>query len=424
MPAWQQPCGLLLCLASGYILSVKYFSDCHFHTLSLSDPDFPALLSSLSGPSGKLLDKLTSDYLLTPELFKEDNLQKTLENTLNAICRPVGESLLLMEEDLKGSYGGKSFIQHGRFRLRDMEFDKILLVPLVLDFTACPGREQRTYYPAYSKDRLTISAQAALEGIHHYYSQAPDGLFEFYPFLGLNTRAHSMEALQDFLDKHINTSHEMHPDHTVPDKPFYGIKLYPPLGFHPWPEDKEEREKCCYLYEFCSYYQIPMITHTDDQGFRGVGLEEAWAATSPETWKKALEHYPGLIIDFAHFGKQYALRSKSGAESLARRYRGLPDSPWLYSILALMDEYPGVYADLSFSGAERSFYQELYALLMEKESPVITRILFGTDFPVSLLKCSSYSSCFSVWEDSPFSDGEIEEIAGANALRFLGFADR
>ena len=403
---------------------MRCFSDCHFHAITLKDPDFLALLDSLYDAEGReLLSNLTSDYILTGKLFKDGNFRKTLSNVLTVFSRSIAESFLIMEKDLEGCFSDKRFIYAGKFHFRSQEYDKILMLPLVIDFSDNPMTQSHAYYRLSPKERLTVYADETIQGIRQYYESSPEGLFEFYPFLGINPAYHSMEYLVDILDKHINISHSAHPWHTVPDKPFYGIKLYPPLGFNPLPEDKEEQEKVFYLYEYCSYYKIPLVTHCDDQGFRGVQTGKAWEYTSPGTWGKVLERYPGLVIDFAHFGKQYALTSLAGPEGAARRIRRLPDSPWFYKILSLMEEYPGVYADLSFSGSERSFHRELYAALQERDSSeLMKRILFGSDFPVSLFKSESYSSYFSTWESAPFSDEEVEEIANSNALRFLGLS--
>ena len=404
---------------------MKYFSDCHFHALTLAEPNFPALASSLDDTAGNLLlANLTSDYIVTGKLFKDDNLLRTISNTLSVLDRSIGESFLVMEEDLKGSFSrdGRRFLEGGKLHFKGEEYDRVLMLPLVIDFSDSPQKELQTHYSLPPKERLTAYAEATLEGIRTYYKASPDGLFEFYPFIGINPAFHSLEYLVDLLDKYVNTSHREHERHTVPDKPFYGIKLYPPLGFDPWPDEKEEREKALYLYEFCSYYKTPIVTHTDDQGFRGVQAEKAWKYTDPLTWEHVLQRYPSLKIDFAHFGKQYALASLGRPESIAWRRRDLPDSPWFHTITRLMAEYPGVYADLSFSGSEADFYTELWAYLREEDRPELwDRILFGSDFPVNLLKVEAYSEYLTLWEDSPFTAEETDRIAQANALRFLGF---
>ena len=279
------------------------------------------------------------------------------------------------------------------------------------------------YYRSIAEDRINAYAEATVNGMRDYYSRHPDGLFEFYPFAGINPKVHSLYFLEDFLSRYINTSHRMHDDHQIDEKPFYGIKVYPPLGFEPWPDDEETREKHELLYSFCEKHDIPIITHADDQGIRSVTAEKAWQFTDPASWRIVLEHHPGLKIDFAHFGKQYAIRNK-GLSSIAMRLMRLPDSPWFLTIASLMEDFPNVYADLSFSGCAPSFYKELYDYIdVMDEDPrerFLRRILFGSDFAVNLLKVESYTEYYSIFESSPFDDDTILSFASSNPLSFLG----
>ena len=116
---------------------------------------------------------------------------------------------------------------------------------------------------------------------------------------------------------------------SVEKSPFAGIKLYPPMGFDPWPDDEAEREKVEILYSFCEKKKIPIITHCDDGGFRVLSLENSWRQTSPSRYRPALEKYPGLMIDFAHLGNQYSMP-----------LRMTPVTEWRDQIFSLMAEYP------------------------------------------------------------------------------------
>ncbi len=416
---------------------MKYFSDCHFHVMTMNDPNFASFLSSLyDSAAGILSANAAPQYILTPQMMKGDTFLKTLTNTLSAFSRPVGETLGMMEDDLMGSFTSERkkeyapllpFINNGKFHFRGMEAEKMLMVPLLMDFSEDQTVLDRIYYTYRAEDRITPYIEEMLKGMNWYYEKHPEGLFEFYPFAGIDPRLHSMQFLQAFLEKYINVSHRFHRDHVIEEKPCYGIKLYPPLGFKPWPEDKETLRKHRYLYEFCEANSIPIITHCDDQGFRGVSAETAWDDTDPESWRTVLENYPELIIDFAHFGKQYAIVQRSNMQSISARLRHHPDSPWFYSIISLMLEYSNVYADLSFSGCSQEFYRELATYLSdqdkEKRERIINRILFGSDFSVNLLKVESYTEYISIFEHSPFTDEEIERIAEKNALSFLGLSE-
>ena len=270
--------------------------------MTISEPDFASFLNSFYDSTAGILSANTAtNYIITPQMLRGTALVDTLQNTLAAFEQPIGKTLIMMEDDLCGMFQPKAnkehlplapFINDGKLHIRGMEAEKMLMLPLIMDFTKSQSDSDRIYYPSRSEDKLIPYLNATLKGINEYYKERPDGLFEFYPFLGIATEKHSMEYIERILDENINTSHEMHAPHTIPDKPCYGIKIYPPLGFQPWPDNRKELEKNRYLYAFCEKHRIPIITHTDDQGFRGVSADDAWAYTDPEAWRTVLENYP------------------------------------------------------------------------------------------------------------------------------------
>ncbi len=54
---------------------------------------------------------------------------------------------------------------------------------------------------------------------------------------------------------------------TIANNIFAGIKLYPPLGFEPWPNNSEELTKVELLYDTCIKQNIPVIPHCSTGGF-------------------------------------------------------------------------------------------------------------------------------------------------------------
>lgn len=415
-------------------ITMKYFADCHFHVMTMKEPNFAAFINSLySSPQELLSANATASYIITPKSLVGENLMNTVQNTLAAFSRPIGETMEMMENDLKGGFRTDTkreyepdipYISNGKLTIKGKTYDKMLMFPLVMDFSQGNTREEQ-YYKLPSEDKLTPYLEATVEGIKEYYKRNPDGIFEFYPFAGINPKMHTLEFLEDFLSKYINTSHRMHKLHTIPQKPFYGIKIYPPLDFNPWPEDGETLEKHKLLYSFCEKNRIPIITHCDDQGFRGVQASIAWKYTDPATWRTVLENYPGLVIDFAHFGKQYAYSSNKDIRSLQAKAKGYPYSPWFRSIISLIDEFDNVYSDLSFTGTYPDFYTRLHnyisSLPEDKKEKAMQRILFGSDFSVNLLKVESYTEYFSIFERAEFSEEDSELFASINPISFLSF---
>ena len=401
--------------------------------MTMNEPNFASFLNSFyDSASGIISANAATNYIITPQKMRGNNFLNMLTNALTAFSRPIGETLCVMEDDLAGLYTSDRkheyepllpYIHDGKFHFRGMEADKIIMIPLLMDFSQDRKILDKIYYPYNAEDKITPYAEATIKGIEEYYKAHPDGLFEFYPFIGIDPKLHTGEFMENLFDRYLNLSHKFHKPHEIPIKPCYGVKVYPPLGFKPWPNDKETLEKHRWLYSFCERNRIPIITHSDDQGFRGTGAEEAWANTDPAAWRTVLENYPSLIIDVAHFGKQYAIATRSNVQSISARLRKHPDSPWFYSIISLMMDFENVYADVSFSGCSDDFYTELLNYLKDqdeaKRERIISRILFGSDFSVNLFKVESYTEYFSIFENSGFTDEDIERIAEKNTLKFL-----
>ena len=412
---------------------MKYFCDCHFHVMTLKEPNFASFVNSFyASPQEIIAGNTAEDYIFTPKLLKGDALLNLITNALTTFERPIGETFCLMEDDLMGKFSSPNkakyapevpFIENNKLKIRGEEYEKMLMIPLLMDFSQNQRELDDIYYTFPAEDKITPYIHETIAGMKHYYKKRPEGLFEFYPFVGINPKLHSFEFLKELLDKYVNTSHMYHKDHEVPEKPFYGIKVYPPLGFNPWPNDSETLKKHRYLYEFCESYDIPIITHCDDQGFRGVSTKEAWRFTDPSSWRTVLENYPKLKLDLAHFGRQYAFTADRNLASLGARRRNLPSSPWFRSAAELMLEFDGVYSDLSFSGCQYDFYTKLnnYIETLEGEAKekFLSRILFGSDFSINLLKVESYTQYYSILSNSRLCDEYVKRFTEENIKTFL-----
>ena len=105
----------------------------------------------------------------------------------------------------------------------------------------------------------------------------------------------------------------------------------------------------------------------------------------------------------------------------------VPDSPWFYEVVDLMQNYPNIYADFSFSGTNSDFYLQLYnyvkTLEDAKAETVLDRSIFGSDFNVHLLKVESYNSYYRMFEQSPFSDDEVHSFVQTNPMQFMGIVE-
>jgi len=141
--------------------------------------------------------------------------------------------------------------------------------------------------------------------------------------------------------------------------PFFGIKLYPRLGYTP----ADIETNCPGLFEWCRDNDIPITVHCSMTGFPPVPGWGYGDFGSPEKWRKILARYPELRIDFAHFG-----RNGDG---------------WAETIVELMNaKGSNVFTDLACytDDDDLSGVRELLAV-----NPVLKeRLMFGTDFNVML----------------------------------------
>jgi hypothetical protein len=206
---------------------------------------------------------------------------------------------------------------------------------------------------------------------------------------------------------------------------FSGIKVYPPLGFDPYP--KEEDFDICvnthYLYDYCVKKNIPLTTHCSDGGF--VIMDERWSRerANPEYWAGVLHFYPKLKLNFGHFGVQH----RSTRHGWGRWNKTIID-------LILNDDFPNVYSDISDLGATHKEYDFLGKAIREAirervnernsekdlYRKLYSHLLFGTDFMVNLFNTESYLAYLNTWEETGiFEQADKVSLASENAHRFL-----
>ncbi|MGH0051963.1 MAG: amidohydrolase family protein [Sphaerochaetaceae bacterium] len=410
---------------------MNYFFDQHFHVMNIVHPNLLSFFYSLQGGIGDLVTSgtLSPSYILTNKNRKSSALLNRITNTLTTFEQTIGETLVMMEDDLRGVFSSHDeeafrpelpYIREGKMHMRSHTYDKMAMCPLLMDFSSNKIRNDSLYYPAPNEQKILDYVKDTLEGFAYYREHHPDGLFEFFPFLGINPQVHSSDFIEELLNTYMFTDTQQEGE----QRQFYGIKFYPPLGYDPWPSDQEQRDKVIMIYEFCTNHDIPIMTHCDDQGFRGVPSKVAWKYTAPTTYKPVLARYPTLRIDFAHYGWQYNQLQKNPLSLISGLTSKVPDSPWFYDLIELMQLYPNVYADVSFSGTNPDFYLQLSNYLKslddeEKQQIILSRSLFGTDFSVNLVKVESYTSYYRIFEQSPFTDEEIHAMVQTNPLRFM-----
>ncbi len=149
--------------------------------------------------------------------------------------------------------------------------------------------------------------------------------------------------------------------------PFYGVKLYPRLGYLPDDIDKS-------LLDFCVENDTPMVSHSSPGGFPLWPWAWPWDNYGdPKNWESVCKTYAGkgkaggLRLDVAHFGGD--------------------DQAWRASTARLISESrsygPAIFSDVScFTKLDRL---NAVRSLMDADASLRGRVLFGTDFDVMLL---------------------------------------
>ncbi len=184
---------------------------------------------------------------------------------------------------------------------------------------------------------------------------------------------------------------------------FAGIKLYPSLGFDPWPSTPYQKQKVKYLYAICQCRQIPITVHCSDGGFIGTrDRAEAMRLVTPEKWVEVLKEYPNLRLNLAHLGRQ-----DHGTD-------------WQEVVLDLLARYPNVYTDFACRAFKLDFYEWLKELV-GRYPHAKARLLFGSDFMINLLETESYADYYRPFLDAEnaFSAEDRHQFFNGNPTRFL-----
>ena len=176
------------------------------HAMNLMHPSFSSFIDSVSESFSDFVASgaLSPGYILSPQLRGQQGLITAL-NMFNIFDRPIGEIFATMEEDLSGSfksheyigirdkekanfrYPEAPYIHDSTFTFRSRSYDTYALIPLVMDFSTHSSDEHsKSYYTAESSEKILGYIEDTIEAIRWYRSVRPQGMLEFYPFLGIN----------------------------------------------------------------------------------------------------------------------------------------------------------------------------------------------------------------------------------------------
>lgn len=243
----------------------------------------------------------------------------------------------------------------------------------------------------------------------------------FFPFLGVDPRHLSGQALADWADSYF-TKGFSHEGNIYPY--FYGIKLYPALGFFPFDPRLTE------LYAYAQEHNIPIMTHCTRGGSQYIGAAieslippqpdfliptppnnnatnakasiikrinsyytKGWIQNSklgdndlacdlfshPENYIPILEAFPKLKICLAHLGGSGEVKPVN--EDL-KEIREIDPVSWFQRICDMMSQYENLYTDISYtlSDLDQDDILDEVANKLLANKNLASRVLFGTDF--------------------------------------------
>lgn len=242
--------------------------------------------------------------------------------------------------------------------------DNIISTGLLMDLaTGWETDKIKKSYPEQVKEMGELSAQRPV-----------------LPFLFVDPRRYGLEDSSEELYHLFKQAFENK------DNPYFGVKIYPCLGYHPndfrlWP-----------IYKLCVEYDIPVLSHcggeivTTDRKkimvfdgkieipITGKNRKEVgYQLNDPGLWIPVLEQFKTLKLNIAHFGASGAwLDNKK--KKLKRKF----PQHRKQTILDMVVKYENVYTDLSYSFADKKLIEPLKELM--KTEKYRKKILFGTDF--------------------------------------------
>ena len=294
--------------------------------------------------------------------------------------------------------------------------------------------------------------------IQRYYGQ------HVVNFLGIDPRHKSGEDLviwsRRYFEGGLNTAGGVRPF-------FSGIKLYPALGFFPFDN------RLLDMYAYAEKYHLPVISHCTRVGNQYIGsaieqlvprdisvvfpasdypaiqsvklnlqeridlyYQNKWIKNNgkgnndkacdlfghPLNYVPILETFPQLKICLAHMGGATEL-VKGKEDAYLKQVREEDPLLWGEHIIRLMQQYPNLYTDISYTLNElnrEEVFNAITKLFITRDrfdQPLYKRVLFGTDFFMteqenneSVLFQLAYNKLSPYWE----------HLTRINPAKFLG----
>ncbi|ODS30656.1 MAG: amidohydrolase [Candidatus Scalindua rubra] len=209
---------------------------------------------------------------------------------------------------------------------------------------------------------------------------------------------------------------------------FWGVKIYPPLGY--LPNNSFLRP----LYKYCEAKEIPITAHClyggfysaqDVPGDKRKSPKKSvyyWGMANPLNWKPVLDRYPNLKLNLAHFGGDIFGKKKLFFKD---RDQIRIEKEWRKTIVSYLKQYNNAYADLAYIEAmfcdPDNYFKRLKKYSLNNK--IWKKILYGTDWWANRTLCSEseHLETFSgLAKKHKIRDDQISCLLRNNAVEFLG----
>lgn len=266
----------------------------------------------------------------------------------------------------------------------------ILITPLIIDFDSVKEDEDNF-------SNLEAQTKRLIDAIDESSSKLK---IKICPFIGFDLRklilADGLQQIQNLWKNYGFSPQKNTTIKEIKNGSILGIKLYPPMGFNPYPE--ENRERYLEFYRWCIEKDIPITVHCQEGSYGGNSTKkEIKNYTNPLNWLKLFNDNPelnNLKINFAHFG------GEDGVEDMLDPLKiwvgGIDKNSWTYTIIKLLQKYPNTYSDISaysygkdklndFSSNLKKVIEFDYkGKFIEGEFKLSDKLLWGSDVPMVL----------------------------------------
>ena len=364
----------------------KLFVDNHCHLFNVVDiPLYKTLIGKVEmGTLKKLVTAIGAAGVIL--LGRADDILESQEEFIRFFERSIEKNLVWLSDQVVNAVNAAD--------------TQILMTPLVMDFDRLHETDDASLPDTKLREQIA-RLKAAIEDT----ADQCQGV-KYCPFIGYDLRKLENDGglanIQALWEEFGIPGSDRAQETLEPGK-VLGIKLYPPIGFNPYPENDDHIIKYNQFYTWCALNDIPITTHCQNaSGSYSSGLKrkEVNRLTHAKNWWRLFEDFPqirGLHINFAHFG------GEDGLDDMIDKT--IDEKSWSYYLVRLLKKYPNTYADLSaYDFADKESCENLKKTLLwdeqgkfykdgdygaDGEYKLKDKLLWGSDVPM-VISSDSY----------------------------------